>query len=87
MEDTIAIQKEEILELNKQIALDMNKRMQEGQSMIGNVLKACISVPDVNQMGPAAAIMLERLSYMTSIEQVHEYISWLKEEGRNNIAN
>ncbi len=87
MEYAIEAQKEEIMRLNGEISLESHKRMEEGNAMIGNILKACISVPDMNQMGPAAAIVIDKISDMTTIEEVQEYIQWLKAEGREQLKS
>ncbi len=77
MEDTIQVQKEEIRQLNHQIAEDLNKRMQDGYAMIGNALMACIDKPDINAIGPSGAVILSRIRDMQTIEQVQEYVNYL----------
>ena len=77
MEQTIREQERIISDLNKEISANTHKQLQSGYAMIGNVLKACIGTGDINEMGPGAAIVLDRIRDMQTIEEVHEYVNKL----------
>ena len=82
MEYTIFVQKEEIKELQKQVDDDISRRMREGNAMIGNILSACIGGGRIDQMGPAAAIVLDKIRNMSTVEEIHNYVNKLIEENK-----
>lgn len=82
METTIERQNKEITELNKQIATESYKRMQEGNAMIENVLKVCLGGGNIQEMGPG---VLDRIKNMHHIDQIHEYVNKLIQETKEEM--
>lgn len=83
MEQQLIEKDEKIAEMHKQICEDMNRRMREGNAMIGNVLKACLGGGDIKEMGAGAAVVLDRVRNMNTIEEVKEYVNKLIKESAN----
>jgi len=65
----------------------INQRHREGQDMMANVLKACISTPSLSSIGPVGATMLARIGDMNSIEEVKEYLKQVREENRDELKD
>lgn len=60
--------------LNQEICSKVDKQLKEGSDMMTNTLKAILSVPDLNSLGPIGATILVKLRDMKNIEDVHNHI-------------
>ncbi len=88
MEKYIRKLEKENEELNKQISKRVFEDMDAGQKMIGETLKAILSVPDdMSSLGTVGATVVRKIYDMKTIEQVKSYCEELFSKGRKQLKD
>lgn len=66
-----------------QLQSDYNKlitqQVTDGNKMIADVLKACLTEPPLDVLNAAGSIIVMKIADMQTIEEVHEYIHTMKQ--------